>query len=137
MKSHSELSDNQFIEQFKDCSLDPSLFDHEAHLRLAWIHIKNDGVEMASKKIQDQLQKFVSHVGAQNKYHATVTVAAVEAVNHFMKKSSTETFEDFIAQNPQLKSNLKELLNSHYSFDIFQSSEAQHSFLEPDVQPFG
>lgn len=136
MKKHWDLSDENFTKQFSNCSLDPSLFDHEAHLRLAWIHIKNDGVEMASKNIQDQLQKFVSHVGAQDKYHATVTVAAVEAVNHFMKKSSSETFEDFIAQNPQLKSNLKELLNSHYSFDIFQSSEAQHSFLEPDVQPF-
>lgn len=136
MKSHRVLSDKELVEQFESCSLDPNLFDHEAHLRLAWIHIKNDGVTMASKNIQDQLQKFVTHVGAQDKYHATVTVAAIEAVNHFMKKSSSETFEKFLAQNPQLKNNLKELLNSHYSYDILQSSEAKLSFLEPDVQPF-
>lgn len=38
MKTHHQLNDQQFEEQFQNCTFDPTLFTHEAHLRLAWIH---------------------------------------------------------------------------------------------------
>jgi hypothetical protein len=38
MEKHLELTDLEFEANFKNCSLNPDIFSHEAHLRLAWIH---------------------------------------------------------------------------------------------------
>ncbi|QLG47043.1 hypothetical protein [Costertonia aggregata] len=136
MKSHLQLSDLEFERQFQHCELNPVLFNHEAHLRLAWIHIKKYGIGNALSNIQFQLKKFVVHVGAEDKYNSTLTVAAIKAVYHFMLKSTSNIFEDFIRELPRLKNNFRELINAHYGFDIFDSKQAKSRFLEPDLLPF-
>jgi N-formylglutamate deformylase len=136
MESHFNLSNAEFKKQFANCSLDPTVFSHEAHLRMAWLLIHEQGLQNAEDSIQDQLQKFVSHLGETDKYHVTVTLVAMKAVHHFIQRSKAETFKEFIVQNPRLKSNFKELVNSHYSFDIFSSDEARSKYLEPDLLPF-
>ena len=136
MEDHFKLSDGEFEKQFKHFQLDPSIFSHEAHLRLAWIHIHNYGIDEAIKNIQMQLQNFVAHVDAKDKYNVTLTVAAVKAVHHFMQKSQSSNFKDFISEFPRLKYNFKELLSYHYGIDIFNSKEAKSRLLEPDLLPF-
>lgn len=136
MEEHLYLSDAAFESQFEQCQLSPALFSHEAHLRLAWIHIRKYGIKKATENVQAQLLGFVTHVGAHDKYNITLTVAAVKAVAHFMAKSNADTFADFIVVFPQLKYNFKELMACHYSFDIFSSEEAKIAFLEPDLIPF-
>ncbi|MEM1219424.1 MAG: hypothetical protein AAGH79_10945 [Bacteroidota bacterium] len=136
MEKHLELTDAEFANQFSLGTLTPSSFTHEAHLRLAWIHIKEHGLHLAKVNIQLQLKNFVANLGAQDKYHATLTVAAIEAVHHFMSHSKASSFLAFIEEFPPLKENFKDLINSHYSFDIFSSKEARKTYLEPDVIPF-
>lgn len=136
MEAHYQLSDSIFEKQFIDCQLDPSIFSHEAHLRLAWINIDRHGFVQAEKNIQAQLQNFVAFVGAKDKYHVTLTVAAIKIVNHFKENSTTDNFKDFIKEHPALKNNFKDLIARHYSFDIFKSKKAQAAFLEPDLLPF-
>ena len=136
MEVHYKLSDTEFEKHFIACKLDPSIFSHEAHLRLAWIHIHKYGMEQAVENIQTQLQNFVASAGAVDKYNTTLTIAAVRAVGHFIEKSNTTNFKDFIKEFPQLKNNFKALIESHYSFDVFNSLKAKTEFLEPDLQPF-
>lgn len=136
MEKHFELSDAEFEKTFNKGKLDPEIFSHEAHLRLAWIHIKKYGPEKAEIHIQDQLQKFVKSVRAEGKYNATLTVASIKAVYHFMSKSHSTSFEGFINEFPRLKSDFKALLSNHYGFDIYNSEKAKAKFLEPDLLPF-
>ena len=136
MEDHYNFLDSPFENLFANCQLDPSLFSHEAHLRLAWIHIKKYGIDRAEENIEIQLKKFVAHVGATDKYHTTLTIVAVRAVNHFIQKSDHTDFQTFIAAFPKLKSDFKGLINSHYSYDIFQSEKARKKFLKPDLVPF-
>ena len=136
MKTHFQLTDEQFQHQFFWCILDPALFTHEAHLRLAWIHIKKFGVETAVYTVTEQLKRFVNHLGAENKFNKTLTIAAVRAVNHFMMRSDVQTFEEFIIQFPKLKNNFRKLISSHYTEDIFNSRKAKEQYLEPDLLPF-
>lgn len=136
MEQHFNLSDTEFNNQFTNCTLNPELFSHEAHLRLGWIHIKKLGIEKAKEIVQNQLKNFVAYVGAQGKYNKTVTIVAMKVINHFMKQSETDNFKDFIVENPQLKTNFKGLIESHYSFDIFTSEQAKTEFLEPDLLIF-
>lgn len=136
MTNHFELTDSEFEQQFKSRELHPTLFSHEAHLRLAYIHIKKYGHDAAITNVCDQLAAYVTHLGATDKYNTTLTLAAVKAVYHFSQKSKADDFKGFIAEFPQLKNEFKRLMQSHYDFDIFNSQKAKKTFLEPNFLPF-
>ncbi|MEM9545442.1 MAG: hypothetical protein AAGA77_05690 [Bacteroidota bacterium] len=136
MKSHYNLTNSEFLDQFIQCKLDPAEFSHEAHLRLAWIHIQRHGIESALENIQNQLKAYVAFVGAKDKYNTTLTIAAIKAVDHFIRRSKSNNFEDFLEEFPRLKTNFRDLMKSHYSFDIYNSHQAKTEYLEPDLQPF-
>jgi len=136
MSSHFQLTDSQFEQDFQNASLDPKLFDHEAHLRLAWIHINAYGIDTAIDTIARQLKNYTKSLGAEDKYNETVTIAAIRAVYHFMLKSESDNFMDFIMEFPRLKLNFKELLSQHYGFDVFSNEEARITFIAPDLLPF-
>ncbi len=136
MDDNRHLTDSEFVRLFANAELEADLFTHEAHLRLAWLKIRDHGVEDAIDIIRDQLKHFVASVGAQNKYHETLTVAAVRAVHHFMLRADHASFDEFIRHTPELKTRFKELISSHYSIDIFDSDEAREVFIEPDLTHF-
>ena len=91
MVSHLDLDDRAFLAAFEAGTLDPTLFSHEAHLRLAWLHIQQLGIELAVPTICSQLINYVDGLGARDKYNATLTVAAAKTVYHFMLKSTATT----------------------------------------------
>lgn len=86
------------------------LFSHEAHLRLAWIHISKYGEEQAADNICLQLLQYVKHIGTEEKYNEDLTIAAVKVIHHFIKVSESNSFKDFIEQNPVLKTNFKDAI---------------------------
>ena len=120
----------------ENCSLNPKVFTHEAYLRLAWLNIKNHGIVKAVELTQTQLKTYVENLGATDKYNTTLTIAATRAVYHFMLKSEAETFEEFMKQSSRLKTEFKELMESHYSIDILNSEMAKKEYLEPDLYKF-
>lgn len=136
MNSHYHYSDVEFENAFETGSFKLEWFNHEAHLRLAWIHIHKYGADQACINICKQIQEYVKKHGASDKYNHTLTIAAVKAVNHFYQKSGKADFKSFIKINQQLLLDFKELMQSHYSMDIFKSEQAQKSYIEPDLSPF-
>ncbi len=136
MNHHLSLSDAEFETKFEDTSFPPTLFNHEAHLRLAWIHIKKYGTEQAIKNVCRQIINYVNKLAAEDKYNSTLTVASVKIISHFMNRSHATTFTDFILEFPQLKTNFKSLIDTHYSIDIYRSRQAKNAYIEPDLQPF-
>ena len=136
MEPHHQLTDQQFEKQFKSCEFPPEMFSHEAHLRLAWIHIVKYGIDQAVNNVTTQLKKYTNQLGVESKYNTTLTIAAIRAVYHFTLKSSTLNFADFIHANPRLKTDFRSLMQTHYSTDIFQSSKAKESYIEPEQLPF-
>lgn len=136
MQDHYSLSDDEFAKQFRLATLDPQLFNHEAHLRLAFILIKRHGVEEAEDQLCQQIAHFDQTFGDGTKFHKTVTVAAAKAVHHFMGRSSAENFPELLSKFPRLKTNFKDLLACHYGFDVFCHPKAKNTFVEPDLLPF-
>ena len=130
------LSDNEFERQFALATLDPTLFTHEAHLRLAWVHINKYGEAQATQNICSQIQQFDRIHDKGRKYNTTVTIAAVKIVNHFINKSDRNNFTEFIQDHPRLINSFLELIKSHYSIDIFNDEEAKLKYVEPDLSPF-
>ena len=125
METHAELTDLEFEAKFNDCSLDPHLFNHEAHLRLAWIHIKKYGPNTAIANICTQIKRFDATHGDGTKFHTTLTIASLKIVYHFFLKSKSNTFQGFIEEFPRVKTNFRDLITSHYGINVFASSEAK------------
>lgn len=136
IENHIELTDLQFENQFEDCSLNAKLFTHEAHIRLAWIHITKYGIQKAEENINKQILNYVTALNAKDKYNATVTIAGIKVVNHFILHSATENFGQFMQENKSLFTDFKGLLMSHYKTNIFESDEAKQKFIEPELIPF-
>lgn len=136
MNAHWEINDEEFESLFQKGLIPARIFTHEAHLRLAWIHICKYGTENAVKNIDDQLSKYVDRNGAGNKYNKTLTVAAIMVVSHFINKHNRDSFSDFIKRFPGLKYNFKALLARHYQRDIYHSEQAKKKYMEPDLLPF-
>lgn len=135
-QDHTHLSDAEFSSQFSDCSLPPSLFTHEAHIRLAWINIREHGIDRAIDKTREQIRKFVRHVGAEDKYHETITVAGVRVVYHFYLRDPDLEFGAFIEKHPRLVNSFSDLLNAHYVSNILSTERAKTEYVEPDKVPF-
>lgn len=105
-------------------------------MRLAWVHIREYGVDKAVENVCGQIQRFAASVGAPDKYNRTVTEAAVRALYHFYLKSPQADIQELLQKYPRLKTQFLDLLKAHYSFDIFHTPEAKRGFLQPDLLPF-
>lgn len=136
MNSHYDFTDNEFETSFENTTFPADLFNHEAHLRLAWVYIHKYGLPIAIEKICSQLKNYVAGIGAADKYNVTLTIASIKIVEHFMSRAAIYNFSDFITRYPELKSNFRGLINKHYAMDIFNSKEAKDLYIAPDLLPF-
>ena len=136
LKDHTQYSDDEFEEVFESFKLKPKLFSHEAHLRLAYIHIAKYGADLAADHMCKQIKGYAESLGVTDKFNKTVTIASVKTMNHFMQKSSSDNFNDFIKEFPRLLSNFKDILGQHYGFNVFSDKRAKKEYVEPDLLPF-
>ena len=137
MEQHFDLQDLEFITLFEKCTLDSTIFSHEAHLRITWIYIKRDGIKLTLQNLPLRLQEYINHVGNIDKFNKPLTVAAIKAIYHFMIRSESDNFKDFIIEFPRLKLHFNTLMAAHYKIDIFNTPKATHQYIEPDLLAFG
>jgi hypothetical protein len=135
-EKHHLLTNQQFEEKFKNCTLPPVLFTHEAHLRLAYIHVTKYGLNKAIENLCQQIANFDIKFGDGTKFNKTVTIASAQVMNHFINKSKSTNFKELLDEFPNLKNNFLGLLKSHYTLDIFNDKKAKQEYLEPDLLPF-
>ncbi len=61
------------IEQFERGAVDPALFDHEAHVYVAWLYVSRFGRQQAIARFDAALKRLVRKIGAERKYNAMIT----------------------------------------------------------------
>jgi len=135
MRSHQPSDeDRQFRLSFEACTIAPSEFNHQAHVRLAYIYLTEGDAASAVQKMRNALLKFIEHNNVpRSKFHETLTRAWVLAVQHFMNKSTGTSAADFIAKNPELLDS--KIMLTHYSASVLFSMDARASFVAPDLDP--
>ncbi len=136
MPTHFQLNDSDFIRRFADCSFPPEWFNHEAHLRLAYLHLQQYGLETAIENISLQIKRYDAFWTDGKKFHQTMTEAGVKVVNHFMTRSRSTDFVSLLEEFPKLRNQFKSLLESHYSKAKLQGEQGRTTFLEPDLLSF-
>ena len=130
------MTDSELLSSMERGDLDPTLFNHEAHLRWGWLLLENHGIETAIERACTQLKHYTRRLGLPDKYNETVTIAAMRAIYHFRLKSEKSDFNDFISAFPRLRTSFKELMGFHYSLDIFNNEHGKDNYIEPDLLPF-
>lgn len=133
MENHFQLSDHEFVHAFKTQTLNPKLFTHEAHIRLAWIYLNTYTIEQAIEQFSNQLFELVTLHKATDKFNKTLTVAAFYIIHHFKINSNAKDFKAFINTYPELVLDFKSLVKKHYKRDVFNCPKAKKSFVEPDL----
>ena len=133
---HYYLSDRELMKRFENLTLNPELFNHEAHLRLAWIHIREFGRVQAEENLCAQIERFDAAFGDGTKFHHTLTVASVKMVAHFVGRSRANNFQSFMREFPRLRSHFQDLLDQHYGIDLLTHPTAKEEYVEPDRLAF-
>lgn len=120
MKKEINLSDDELLEQIKNCSLDTSLFTHETLLRLSWILINKYGLNVAIEKNKRIKENYYINAMKSDKFNVTLTKAYAEILHHFMEMSATNNFHKLLEEFPRLKYNFKNLVKTHYGYNILK-----------------
>jgi hypothetical protein len=118
------MTDAEFLRAFDDTTLEP--FHHRDHLRVTFLYLHQFGEIETRQRLGPAILRYASARDAPRKYHETITqfwigmVAAAPAAD----------FEAMLAAHPHLLD--KNLLNSYYSPELLQSTEARERWVEPD-----
>jgi hypothetical protein len=129
-------TDLGFLNQLEATTLPPAAFDHEGHMRAAWLYFRQDDPETAQTRFIAALKRYAASLGQARKYHATITLALLQIVRCRMADGGPdETWGEFARHNEDLFSNAMGVIEQHYSPECLATEEAREQFLSPDREP--
>ena len=136
MEKHWRYSDEEYEKKFEQIKFPPLYFSHEAHLRLAYIHLQKYGLNLSIQHMCNQIYDFAIKYGATMKFNSTVTYASLQIMYSYLSKGKSDNFQDLMKEFPNLLKDFKAEIQKHYSWDVFRAPEAKAKIHEPDLEPF-
>jgi hypothetical protein len=123
----------ELLRRLADGSLPPASFTHHNHVRAAWQCLRDhDALPVAAHAFRDTLLGYVRTVGAEDKFHHTLTLAFMHII-HARMAGPAEPWDAFAARNPDLFSDARSLIARHYS--AARIAAGKREFAEPDGAP--
>ncbi|MEM7051225.1 MAG: hypothetical protein AAF604_16265 [Acidobacteriota bacterium] len=126
------MNDEQLLAAFEAGELDAESFDHQAHLRIAWLLLRRWPLAKALDRLGDGLRRLTASVGMPEAYHETVTWAYAFLIRERMDRGAHATFEEFRDAYPELMRRSPSLLRDYYSETTLDSEAARRTFRLPD-----
>ncbi|WP_417446252.1 N-formylglutamate amidohydrolase [Kangiella sp.] len=123
---------NKLIEQFEAQSIAASDFNHRNHLRVAWFYINHYSINIAREKVHQGLIKLTKALGAEDKYHRSLTDFFVDYLLQVKWYLNSESWDEVEARCGFLMNDAKSLLNIYYSPEVIGSEQARTNYVEPD-----
>ena len=127
------MTDEAFARAFEAGAVKPEQFDHAAHLRVAWVYLRETGsADAALPRIREAIQRFAAAAGAAQKYHETITVVWMRLLED-ARAAVTQPCElsELLRQRPGLGD--KNLPLKYYSRDRLFSDQARTTFVPADL----
>ncbi len=125
----------RLYQQLTQGSLDPESFKHANHIRLAWYYLNTWGEAEAIKRFTHDLQAYTQLVGAQSKYHHTISIALLRLMaSHFPSLKNPQDWDAFKTDAQPLFTDAQKLLQRFYSTETLNSATARASWVEPDKE---
>ncbi|TQV81314.1 hypothetical protein FKG94_09480 [Exilibacterium tricleocarpae] len=128
------LSDTAFIEQFENKTLDPAHFNHLGHLRLGWLYLNENKLDVAIERICRGIKAYAESLGASEKFHLTMTDAIMRIMARRIDAMADKNWHLFLQQNPDIVEDFKSVLHNYYSKGVLSSTAARTSLISPDIK---
>ena len=118
---------------FERGTLDPAQFNHRVHLSVAWSYLQRDGFPEGAVRFRQDLQRYVAKVGAEGKYHETITWAYLVLLNEerCLRSPPGESFAAMIQRRPELLDHRNGPIARCYGKAQLDSAEARRVFMFP------
>jgi len=126
------MTDDELLKAFEAGLLDPQGFTHETHLHVGWIYVCRYPLAEAVAKFKDMLQSWTKAIGADGKYHETITWFFMLIISERQSRAGTETFAAFLSQNADLVNKTDPILMRYYSRAVLASGHARKHYVMPD-----
>lgn len=124
------LAQELTIERFESGQIEADLFDHEAHVYVAWLFVTSLELADAIARFDSALRRLTTRVGVPEKYHATITWFFLLLISE--RSRENEGWQAFKSRNPELTRDSKATLNRYYSEARLFSDLARRQFVLPD-----
>ncbi len=133
------FSDDEFTRLFVKQAWPLEQWHHREHVRLAYLYLTRYSFSEAA----DRIRVGIKAHNAANKifdtptsgYHETMTIAWLRLVQFVIGAyGQCATSDEFCDDHPELME--RKALRLFYSRDLFMSSAAKMSFVEPDLTAF-
>ena len=128
----AQLTDDDLLRQFLDTSLPTSLFDHQQHVRIAWLFVTREGIAAALTGFSGALQRFATSKGAHNLFHVTITWSFLFLINERQEQCAAQDWHTFAERNGDLLTWKPSILERYYTSETLWSERARRSFVLPD-----
>ena len=121
----------EYAQAFERCDIDAADFRHIDHIGVAHALLLRYGYLDASVIYCKCIDQIATEAGAAQKFNTTITLAFLSLIAERMESSPDNSFEDFIAEHPDLLS--PDILARRYSPERLASDSARTMFLLPDL----
>ncbi len=129
-----ELTDAEFLAAVESATYPGADFRHRAHVRLAWLCLREHGFEFGLERVRGRIQRYAAALGATGKYHETLTRAWAELVWVGLEAApDAASFDAFLEARPELCDS--RLLERHYRKETLDSPAAREGWVPPDKAP--
>ncbi len=132
--SRASLEAETLMSDFESCKIDPGDFNHRTHVLLAWLYLEDRPLVSAIEAITGGLKRLTKAVGAEDKYHETVTWAFVLLIHdRRCKLGAGHCWREFEEANMDVLSSKPSPLGRYYRPETLSSDLAKQVFLMPDL----
>jgi hypothetical protein len=69
------MTDDEFLAAFEACRLPRDHWTHEAHVRMAWLYLREMRLEEVIATVRGGIRRYNASHGNTEGYHETITVA--------------------------------------------------------------
>jgi hypothetical protein len=132
------MDDAELLRRFQECTLTHEEWTHRAHLKVAYLHLREYRPEEALERVRAGIQRLNAAQGVpeaiDHGYHETVTRGWLQLIwVTLCEHGPGETADAFFDKQSQLCA--KRALLFFYSRDRIMSPEAKYGWVEPDLAP--
>ena len=123
------------VEAFERGDVDPEQFDHEAHIRAAWLYLDAYPEDVAGERFAAALKRLTVKLGIPGKYHETITRFYLAIIAERRRSNGGSDWAAFRSANGDLFGRSNNVLSRYYSPARLASDAARRSFVLPDRLP--
>jgi uncharacterized glyoxalase superfamily protein PhnB len=125
------MTDQELLDAFDAGRLDPAGFPHAAHVRVAWLCLRDAPFEQALGRLRRGLKHLAIRAGQPHRYHETITAAYLRLIERQVQHVGATTWEEFARQSPDLLAPDMHVLHELYDRATLDSPEARGRFVQP------